>query len=77
MLHFEKDPAVQMLNNKETEDDALVGSGEVASSEPSASASSESTKSCTFDLDMHHRLLKSTKSFSASAYVQGSIVAGK
>jgi len=63
MLHFEKDPAVQMLNNKETEDDTLVG-GEVASSEPSASASSEPTS----------RLIKSTKSFSASAYVQGSIV---
>ena len=66
MLHFEKDPAVQMLNNKETEDDALVGSGEVASSEPSASASSEI-----------RNLLCHTKSFSASAYVQGSIVAGK
>ena len=73
MLHFEKDPAVQMLNNKETEDDALVG-GEVASSEPSASASSECTR---FQEALGHRLLKSTKSFSASAYVQGSIVAGK
>ena len=74
MLHFEKDPAVQMLNNKETEDDTLVGSGEVASSEPSASASSECTR---FQEALGHRLLKSTKSFSASAYVQGSIVAGK